>query len=441
MKTSSAVIKLFLRTSKVLSDGTSPIMLKCSFKGAKEISTGCSCTVKYWDKKNEMVKKGYANAPVINALIGKMKQEAIDRRNEFELKGIPYTPMMVLQQKVVLTASGDIKALIDRYTATLSPTTCKVWKSFYNSFNGYAGDITIESVDVQVAKGYAKYLENKGLKDGSIIMMVSKLSAICKYAVEEGYIKDNPFNRWNYCKKYKLSSSNIFIHHRTLEIMKNLVLNQIANINGDIWNYKDNAIELLLDRNSELFVRYFYMIGILFQGLAPIDLCQLKINDMKVISVNGNNYYNWNGKRQKTGMPFKIMIKQCIYSDVMVKTMLMFRKGYLLPILDGVEDDKLKIYKKVSNWLSNHTDKLQQWFREVNDHIIKMNVEMNDNIPLIPIEATYYSYRHSYAQMYLAKGGNVLNLASLLGRSMDTISTYVKQLNQESDFADAVDII
>jgi hypothetical protein len=43
--------------------------------------------------------------------------------------------------------------------------------------------------------------------------------------------------------------------------------------------------------------------------------------------------------------------------------------------------------------------------------------------------------------MYLAKGGNILNLATLLGRSMDTISVYVKSLNMDDDLADAVDIL
>ena len=43
--------------------------------------------------------------------------------------------------------------------------------------------------------------------------------------------------------------------------------------------------------------------------------------------------------------------------------------------------------------------------------------------------------------MYLQKGGNVLALATLLGRSINSISVYVKQLNEEKDLADAISII
>lgn len=67
MKVSIAVIKLVLRTNKVLADGTHPIMLRCSFNGMKERSTGYSCGIRYWDKKNECIKKGFPNFIVINA--------------------------------------------------------------------------------------------------------------------------------------------------------------------------------------------------------------------------------------------------------------------------------------------------------------------------------------------------------------------------------------
>ena len=51
MKATIAIIRLVLRTNKVLSTGEHPIMLRCSFHGMKEVSTGYSCSIKYWDKK------------------------------------------------------------------------------------------------------------------------------------------------------------------------------------------------------------------------------------------------------------------------------------------------------------------------------------------------------------------------------------------------------
>lgn len=443
MKVSSATIKLLLRTSKVLADGSNPIYLRVSFNGMKEVSTGYSCIPRFWDKRNEMIKKGFPNFASINAVIQKMKNDAIERKNKFELKGIAYTPSMILEKEVVFQPSDDdFKGLMDKYTVSLSPTTRKVWKSFYNSFISYKKIEKIQEVTLEVVKGYAKHLEDSGMKESTIKMTLSKLAALCKFAVEEGIVRDNPFKRFNLNKKYKTSSKSVYIHYRSIEVMKEMFLADVIDVNGKMWTYKDGAIEKLTDRTSDLFARYFWLCGLLFQGLAPVDLCQLKIADLEVKDIDGESYYCWDGKRQKTKMAVKIRIKaHTMYSNVMIKTFLMTRKGYLLPILDGVKDDKLVIYKKVSNWLSNHISKFREWIKVVNAEIIQRNVTNKDDIPLIPEDVSYYSYRHSYAQMYLSKGGSPLALATLLGRSVDTISTYIKELEEESDLVGAVSIV
>lgn len=447
MKVQIAVVKLVLRTNKTLADGSHPIMLRCSFNGRKEVSTSYSCPLKFWDKRNECIKKGFPNYLTINSIITKQKMEAIERRDEYERLGIAYTPSMVLSSKEVLSApKNDLRGLIDQYTKSVSSSTRRVWNSFFNSFKEYLGrdNICVNEISLETIKGYAKHLESK-MKDSTIKMTLSKLAAILKYAVEEGIIDESPFKRFNYGKRYKLDSSTDYVHYRSIEVMKEMFLDEVIVRTSDTtWTYNDAAIEQLLNRKSDLFARYFYLCGILFCGLAPIDLCQLKVKDLLVKDINGEDYYSWDGKRQKTHMSVKIRIKvHCMYSQVMINTMLMFRRGtYFLPILDGCEnEDSLKIYKKVSNWLSNNRKKLRKWVKEVNAEIIRRNVENHSDIPLIKEDISYYSYRHSYSQMYLAKGGNVLALATILGRSMDTISTYVEQLSEEADLAEAVSVV
>ena len=127
-----------------------------------------------------------------------------------------------------------------------------------------------------------------------------------------------------------------------------------------------------------------------------------------------------------------------MYSNFMIQTMQMFRNGeYLLPVLDGAEnynsDQKVNRVKKTLNDL---TPSLREWFKEVNQEIITRNVRDKANIPLIDLKCSYYSYRHSYAMQYLIKGGNILKLATRLGRSVNTISTYVQHLKEETDLID-----
>ena len=116
MKVSIAVIKLVLRTNKVLADGSHPIMLRVSFNGMKERSTGYSCTPRYWDKKSECVKKGYPNFVMVNSELKKQKDEAIKRRDAYIASNEVYTPQMVLAKEEVRNAvTNDFSGLIQRY--------------------------------------------------------------------------------------------------------------------------------------------------------------------------------------------------------------------------------------------------------------------------------------------------------------------------------------
>ena len=293
MKTSTAIIKLVLRTNKVLSDGSHPIMLRVQFKGRKEVSTSYSCLPRYWNEKQECIKKGYPNYASINAAIGKKKMDAIARKDAYELNGVAYTPSMLLaDEKVEVVKPTSLNELIKRHTASLSPTTCKTWKSFHTDFLAYLNEKDIDVVNIQLdtIKGYAKYLEDKKLSESTIKMTLAKLAAILKFAVEEGILKESPFKRWNYGKKYKLKSSDVYVHYRTIEIMKEMFLNEVIETNGNTWTYKDDSFNQMIDRTSDLFPRYFWLLGLLFAGLAPIDLCQLKLKDLKPKTIDGQSY-------------------------------------------------------------------------------------------------------------------------------------------------------
>lgn len=58
MKVHQAVIRLYLKTSKVLSDGSSPILLRVSFNGFKEVSTHYSCDARHSFAQNYIEKGG-----------------------------------------------------------------------------------------------------------------------------------------------------------------------------------------------------------------------------------------------------------------------------------------------------------------------------------------------------------------------------------------------
>lgn len=84
---------------------------------------------------------------------------------------------------------------------------------------------------------------------------------------------------------------------------------------------------------------------------------------------------------------------------------------------------------------------MKEWLQRINEEVVKRNVENGGDIPLIDMKCTFYSSRHSFAMMYMMKGGSPMNLATLLGRSPNTLSQYIKELSEEGDLVEAVSIL
>lgn len=453
MKVSIARIRLYLKEGKTLADGSNPIMLMCSFNGRKEVSTGYSCTPKYWDKKSECVKKGYPNWVMINHAINQLKNEAIERRNEYERLGEVYTPQMILSQKKVLSGhTNDLNGLIVEYISdkSLKENTAYNWKYLGNLISEFDNDkVIVNELRLDYVKRFVKWMQvDKKLSDGVIKMVLSKVAAICNYAIAKGLMSsdDYPFKEWNYKQKFKTASKLDYIHWKTLDLMKEMLLDDIIVRNGSLWSYRDEVLDELMDKNSSLFARFLFMEMVLWQGMAPVDLCHVRKEDIDVKTINGQDYYCFDGKRHKTMKAVKVRIPcHTVYTEVMVKTMLMFNQGeWFLPVLNGLSLETSENSRKhrIGNTLGVLSPKLKEWFRKVNKEVARRNVECKGNIPLIDVsKCTYYTARHSFSMMYMMKGGSPMNLATLLGRSASTLAQYIKELEQESDLVEAVSIM
>ncbi len=445
MKTTIATINLYLRTAKKLADGTYAIYLRCNFHGMYEVPTHYSVLEKYWDKKNQIVKKGCPNYAMINQEILKLKNRAIKRRADFINNDCPYTPRMVLQDLHIDLTGNSNKCvdLIAKYLNEKSPkkNTRNNWNHMKNLLVDYSSqDVIVNEVNVKFVKGFADFMLNRGISESTCNTLLGKVSCLMNYAVQNGLVDKNPFKEWKYYKVFKRKDSTLYIHPKSLEVMKEMFINECCVINDSRWHYKDedNVIERLTNRRTALFAKYLYLCGVLFNGLAPIDLCQIKARELQIKTINGNQYYAWDGKRQKTNVDVKVRIKVDMYSNFMIKTMQMFRTGeYLLPVLDEAEyynsDQK---FLRVNKTLHHLCPLLREWFEVVNQEIIKRNIENKSSIPLIDLKCSYYSYRHTYAMQYLINGGNILKLATRLGRSVNTISAYVQHLKEETDLID-----
>ena len=433
MKVSIAVIKLVLRTNKVLADGTHPIMLRVSFNGMKERATGYSCSVRYWDKKNECVKKGYPNFVIVNSELKKQKDECIRKRDSFIASDEVYTPQMILARDEVRNAvTNDLKGLIQRYIDEkgLEARTIEKWWIVQRSVKSFANrDVLVNEMNEGFCRRYGRWLEDKGLASGSIKSYLGKVVAILHYAHRLGLIDKYPLDNWKYHKDYRESKSELYIHSMTLDVMMEMFIDECIIRNGNRWTYRDGVTEKLIDIHSELYGRYLYIIGIWMKGIAPVDISMLKKKDLRIMDIKGNSYYAIDGSRSKTGMLYKVRVLQnCLESNVLIRTMLMFNGGeYFLPTLRDYVGTNVK--KRVNNVYSYHGNHLREWFQRINEEIVRRNVENDDNIPLIDLNCGYYSYRHSFIMRELQKPTvNLLALAQTVGKSSKTLHQYISYL-------------
>ena len=435
MRVSIAVVKLVLRTNKVLSDGTHPIMLRCSFNGMKERSTGYSCSPKFWDKRNECVRKGYPNFVMVNYELKRLKDEAIAKRDSYIASGEVYSPAMVLARDEVKNAvTNDFCGLIERYIAEkgLESKTIEKWNIVKRNVVKFAGrDILVNEIDESFCRRYGRWLEERGMTSGSIRSYLGKVGALCHFAIAKGLMSSYPFAGWAYHKDYRESKSELYINHRSMEIMIDMFLDEIIERDGNRWNYRYEKLEELMDIHSELYAHYLYIVGYYMKGLSPVDLSMLKKSDFRYIQLKGVNCYAIDGSREKTGMLYKIRLEEnCLLSNVLIKTMLMFHQGkYFLPTIEGYTGKDVK--KRVNNLYTYHGDHLVTWFQRVNERIAEINVmnDHKDDIPLIDLDCRYYSYRHSYIMKELQKPNvNLLALAQSVGKSSHTLHQYISLL-------------
>lgn len=436
MKTTIAIIRLVLRTNKILSSGESPIMLRCSYHGMKEISTGYSCSIKYWDKKNECCKKSYPNYIMINQELKKLKDRAISKRDWYIANNEAYNSSMVLdiRQSDINPIINDAPTLIQRYIDEkgLEAKTIEKWMIVSRSLVKFAGrSILINEIDESFCRRYARWLEGNGMKDGSIRSYLGKVGALCHYAIGLGLIKKYPFETWKYHVQYRESKNELYIHYRSIEVMKEMFINECIETEGNSWRYREGVIEKLMDIHSELYSHYLYLATVHCCGLSPVDLSFLKKVDIKVVEIKGISCWAIDGNRSKTGNIYKIRLrKDDILSKLIIETMLMFHSGeYLLPTLEGYKGKDKK--KRVNNLYTYHGDNLVEWFRRINEEIVKRNVENNDNIPLIDLDCRYYSARHSYIMGEIQKPNvNLLRLATVTGKSVVTLHQYISLLGE-----------
>lgn len=441
-KLSTASIRLVQKLNRMNKNGEFPIYLVISFNGRLEKATKVSCLQKNWDAKNEVVKKSQPNYSVLNKILFDIKQKVMQRKNQFEFEGKVYTPSMLLGEDDVVDFSArknDFKMLMDEYIEEkrLKDRTRKkyayAWRKLVEYFK--RENIIVDELNIGFVKDFCNWLTvDDGMKGG----ILKCVCAIWNYAISKDICdyKDYPFKEFK-LSKLKFKERDYFLApSHIVRLMDWFMHHMVVEEKGSGWHYVEGGEERLHKRTSREFAVMWFLLMYKFNGSAPTEIGNLKCVSCKRITIEGENYWSIDFKRRKTHNDVHIRLKRDKFAIICLEHFLMFSKSeYVYPIITNTSVDDDKRQTQISNLAHRSLKLLREVFAEINNDIIKDNLENNGNEPLVEVEKVeMYSARHSFASHYVnAPNATIGGLAQLLARSPNTISVYLHQLTHNED--------
>ncbi len=461
MKVQSAVIKLILRTNKMLANGFHPIMLRVSFGYRREKSTGYFCDVAHWDAKNQIVKPGFGNAAVVNKIINDYKNKVVERKLQFEIEGRKYTPDMLLDDsRPEYSAKSCIYRNIMEDLLAEKPIHNSTKAHYYYAYKllaQFMGNelFLINDLTENKIRTFIKSMLTK-ISEGTLHTVCAKIAAVSNYAMTKGLLNADEycFKRYGYTNVVRKANKNAYIDKANILRIEAYFLKLVTEGDETNWCFKEGAEKRLRKRTSKEFALCFWLAMLKLNGSAPIDVALLRTEHFTMryfVDPNGvrQKYYCFDFKRAKTDIPVHPRIlcdrlARAIFEPFLDTCHL--RHGYVFPVLQNDKHSLIgnRSHDSVKNAVQFVAKTSLKWMKivcgEINEQVRRENELTGQNMPLIDIKRlSCYVIRHSFAMAYLSSpGSNVNSLASLLARSPNSIGTYITQLNHDSDLIASV---
>lgn len=201
MKTSKAIISAILYTSKTLSNGEHPIMVRVCYNGKRKYkSTGLSCSKGFWSTAKQEVKDRHPLAVNMNTIINFEVSKLKDLVLDYERQGKSYSAQTLIDASLKQLPSR--KTLYDLFeerikyfkNTTKKYNTATGYKTLLNIIKRYTNDKPLELFDIDSVwlTDFETYLF-ANYADTSIKKFWDTFRAIMNYAVLRKLIDRTPF--------------------------------------------------------------------------------------------------------------------------------------------------------------------------------------------------------------------------------------------------------
>jgi site-specific recombinase XerD len=379
-------VKVILYTSKTLSSGEHPVMLRViKDRKPKYISVGISSTKELWDEKEGELKKKHPLYKEAKILIQKKRLEASKLVIELEseeknLSSEEIKKTLKKSKKGLLSLFTYFDLIIERLKNSGQVKTSVVYKDTKNNFKQFTGqkDKQFSEIDVAFLSRFEEFLKASGKGANTTYIYLRTLRALINRAIKEDVCPEKyyAFRKFSLSKYARIKTAKRAITKEEIEKIKNVNLKKYP--------------EFTDAKNIFLFSYYC-------RGMNFTDIASLKWND-----VEGERL---NYVRQKTKERFSIQLlppakeilahykKQSRYK----------RSDYLFPILTERHATPVAIYNKKVKMLR----KINQDLKEI------------ARVSKVKAVLTTYVARHSFATILKRQGVNTSLISEMLGHDSE----------------------
>lgn len=425
-------------TSKILQDGSSPIMLKIQ-KGTskKHFSLGFSATGKQWDNENRCFVRDRRINPsffaedengkrveidgyeVRNAFIDQKRLKAKEIIDAFDRENVDWTLSMfenkfINETKKVLVVDY-LKKHIEKLKEEKRFGNAKAFSQLSVILGCFKEDCSIKldkfyfhDFDYAIVNKLYFYLKNdRGVAGNTISYYFRTLRALMNSAIKSGC-----GSKEAYCFSNEYSDTrNIFQIGKLKEKTRKRFIPK---------DYLTMVKNTAFDRAPLEYSRHLFLLSFYMYGISYIDLAKLKKTDViKTVSKDGKLIEEIEYIRSKTHKKYTIQVRDEIREQLdWFKSHYPTIKDFLLPCV--TKDLKGEALEK---HIVNRRHKYNNYLKE-----IAKELEFPEALQNL---STYYS-RHSYAMAMQSSGKSMEIIQQALGHEdLNTTKVYLDSFETE----------
>lgn len=423
-----------LKMLKKEKDGKHPIVLRVCWKGqVASRYTNVWVEPKYWNGTE--ISKKCPDFAALNILLKKVYNEADGRRLDYEAKDMEYSAYDLVSEKEIPKCKLEYSALYNKLVEEKKLKSIQNYHRAYAKLKEYShlNEIQLTMLTAEYLQGFANWLIQQGRKSGYAQFCLTNIRSVWNYAIKEKLVSPNdyPFGNNNgFWRKYKQGEHKTAITKHQLDGIIAYFCNtfyEFDGINNIVQPKKSVKYKSLY---SYWFALNFWLTIYYMQGLSPNDVLNIKRSQIQLLKdENDEEYYRIVGvRRAKTGIQVPIAIKNTDIVHLLITPYYRLNDGeYLYPLFNHLPKGTSKDTAK-NNLIAYNSKTLKILWQRINKYAFNQGWEDWEDIPR---DTTLYSARHSFATHYLERGGNVVGLATMLGRRVANIDVYVKQLTSD----------